>query len=174
MPDQCAYKEGRRRCRRNGTGNPPLCAAHRTVIVDAAASAGAGGVQQALHELMSNGRVSKKTLERALGDVLAGFGIGVGGATFTPPAGMNLPPNWRERMHTAPPPPPIDLAAERRKRAVAEARRTLGFGPGEVVTEEAIKARKRELAKRYHPDRGGDPSQMARVNDAADVLLKAV
>lgn len=53
-------------------------------------------------------------------------------------------------------------------------RSVLGFAPGAKLTADLIKTRKRDLAKLFHPDRGGSPDAMRRVNAAADVLLKEV
>lgn len=46
------------------------------------------------------------------------------------------------------------------------------FGLGERATIKEIKARHRELVKRYHPDAGGehDPEQIRKVNAAYRVL----
>lgn len=40
------------------------------------------------------------------------------------------------------------------------------------ATPEQIKRRYRQLAKRYHPDRGGDPRQMQRIIAAYEFLMK--
>ncbi len=47
------------------------------------------------------------------------------------------------------------------------------FGLGERATRKEIKARHRELVKRYHPDAGGthDQDQIRRVNAAYRILL---
>jgi hypothetical protein len=55
-----------------------------------------------------------------------------------------------------------------------EGRRIMGFTSREVLTEEGIKDRKRQLAKKLHPDRGGSVERMAQVNHAADVLLASL
>lgn len=53
-----------------------------------------------------------------------------------------------------------------------EARRVLGFDPNQPLTAELVKARKKALGQLFHPDKqGGSTDAMARVNDAADVLL---
>ena len=44
--------------------------------------------------------------------------------------------------------------------------------PMNAVTPEAVSRARRQLAKRFHPDRGGDEVEMKRVNDALDVLEK--
>lgn len=49
--------------------------------------------------------------------------------------------------------------------------RALEFAEGERITEKAVKDKRRELAKKYHPDRGGDTERMAEINFAADYLL---
>lgn len=41
------------------------------------------------------------------------------------------------------------------------------------ATQQQIKRRYRQLAKRYHPDRGGDPRQMQRIIAAYEFLMKA-
>ncbi len=45
----------------------------------------------------------------------------------------------------------------------------LGLGPD--ATSDDVRAARRELAKRHHPDRGGDPAAMQAVNEAADDVL---
>lgn len=58
-------------------------------------------------------------------------------------------------------------------RAVIErqqALRVLGLPPN--ATPEQIKRRYRSLAKRYHPDRGGDQRQMQRIIAAYEYLMK--
>ena len=52
----------------------------------------------------------------------------------------------------------------------------LVFGLGERATREEIRARHRELVKRYHPDAGGehDHEQIRRVNAGYGVLLDYV
>ncbi|HEX4207467.1 MAG TPA: J domain-containing protein [Ktedonobacteraceae bacterium] len=46
----------------------------------------------------------------------------------------------------------------------------LGLPPH--ATPQQIKKRYRALAKRHHPDRGGDPQQMQRIIAAYEVLMK--
>lgn len=46
----------------------------------------------------------------------------------------------------------------------------LGLPPN--ATTQQIKRRYRALAKRYHPDRGGDPRQMQRIIAAYELLMK--
>jgi hypothetical protein len=49
---------------------------------------------------------------------------------------------------------------------------TLGLGPD--ATSEEIRTARRRLAKANHPDRGGDPVAMQRINEAADAALLTV
>ncbi len=46
----------------------------------------------------------------------------------------------------------------------------LGLPP--TATPQQIKSRYRTLAKRYHPDRGGDQRQMQRIIAAYELLMK--
>ncbi len=46
----------------------------------------------------------------------------------------------------------------------------LGLPPN--ATRQQIKRRYRSLAKRYHPDRGGDQRQMQRIIAAYELLMK--
>jgi hypothetical protein len=49
---------------------------------------------------------------------------------------------------------------------------TLGLGRDATVDE--IRAARRRLAKAHHPDQGGDPADMQRINEAADAALLAL
>jgi hypothetical protein len=66
---------------------------------------------------------------------------------------------------------PVNPEEEALRRARAAARQVMGFAAGQKLTEDDVKDRKRMLAKRHHPDRGGSAQKMAAVNDAADVLM---
>lgn len=70
-------------------------------------------------------------------------------------------------------PPP---AQPKRKAGMtsAEARALLHFGPKDPLTEAVIRKRKQGLARLVHPDVGGSTEAAARINAAADVLLKQV
>jgi hypothetical protein len=57
------------------------------------------------------------------------------------------------------------------KMSKQEACAVLGFKMGTVMGREAIKSRQRELAKLFHPDKGGSDDAMCRVNEAVEVLL---
>lgn len=50
----------------------------------------------------------------------------------------------------------------------------MGFPETGRLTEAAVKDRRRLLAKKHHPDRGGSVAMMAHINDAADVLLASM
>lgn len=61
----------------------------------------------------------------------------------------------------------------RRETEIHEALETLGLPP--LVTREEIKKRYRQLARRHHPDRkGGDASEMERLNRAYALLMEYV
>lgn len=74
------------------------------------------------------------------------------------------------RARSGPVPPP-----QRDPRRVINPYLVLGFQPGQPLTADLIKARRKKLATLYHPDQnGGDPEAMKMVNAAADMLLKKV
>jgi len=52
-----------------------------------------------------------------------------------------------------------------------EAKETLGFKPGENPTPDAVNRAYKKRAFENHPDRGGDPTMMVKVNVARDILL---
>jgi len=87
-------------------------------------------------------------------------------------SGQTREPNW------APPPGAGGRRAEvdpEIARARAAARQVMGFSPSDILTEELIARRKRQLARRYHPDRqGGSVRKMAEVNNAADILVASL
>ncbi len=48
------------------------------------------------------------------------------------------------------------------------------LGVARDATAEQIRAARRELARRHHPDAGGDPAVMQRINAAAGVALRMI
>lgn len=48
------------------------------------------------------------------------------------------------------------------------------LGLGADATADDVRVARRELAKRHHPDRGGDPEAMQAVNEAADDALQRI
>jgi hypothetical protein len=48
----------------------------------------------------------------------------------------------------------------------------LGLDP--TAGEQDVLAARRDLARRHHPDRGGDPERMRTINAAADAALRAI
>jgi hypothetical protein len=76
----------------------------------------------------------------------------------------------RRATGTPPPPPPPGPQVER-QREIAAARKVLGIPSAVELTEAVIKQHQRKLARKHHPDRGGDVAVMQRINAAADYLL---
>ncbi len=66
---------------------------------------------------------------------------------------------WGSRMN------PVRSIVERQ-----QALAVLGLPPD--ATHQQIKRRYRELAKKHHPDRGGDPREMQRIIAAYELLKK--
>ena len=53
------------------------------------------------------------------------------------------------------------------------ARQTLGLALSGRLTEQLVKKVHKALAVQHHPDKGGDPDTMTRLNNARDVLLQS-
>lgn len=82
-----------------------------------------------------------------------------------------------KRHGRRPPPPPPFNPFRAPDAALIRARDILGFSPNEPLTREQVQRRRRELARRYHPDRGGGAQANARmvaINEAADTLLQTL
>lgn len=84
--------------------------------------------------------------------------------------GQPPPTDWQRGQRRT----PQEDEGARIAREVAAARQVMGFAASEPLTEEVIAARKRLLAKKHHPDRGGSAEKMAAINNAADVLMAAL
>lgn len=87
--------------------------------------------------------------------------------------------NYARRVASAPPPrAPSPSPPPSRDPAELRARDILGFAPNQSITRAEIQQRRRELARRHHPDRSrGDAissSRMKNINEAADRLLQTL
>lgn len=81
-----------------------------------------------------------------------------------PPIGYGRP---RPRVHA----PPVDPAELELQRALLLARQELGFEPRAPLTVVDVERRRKDLARKHHPDLGGDVARMSRINQAADLLV---
>ena len=184
---RCVYTEGGARCRRSGTGDPPLCNPHRIVMQDAGRPPPAfgNGIRDLVDRFVNGKRINRKVWEGAIGDIAAwavaqnqqqhqehrqhhGGGAGYPPPPPPPPPGGNWGwvPNWARPNNAPPPPPSPDPGIEARKKA----RKAMGFTQTEELTLEMLQKRRRELARKHHPDRGGSVAKMQEINAAADVL----
>jgi len=176
--DQCVYSEGNRRCRRTGTGDPPVCNAHKIAYVEAARKATSRRPGDAIYNLfdtfLSGKKVTRKKIKNAwddLGDIIGDPNVR---SKFTPPNGWQPPPGWTQRQAPTGQPPPEDPRVAEARREFLLAKRVMGFAESEPITADQVKDRRKELARRYHPDRpGGSVDKMQQINAAADVLLRA-
>lgn len=172
-PARCAFHEGRRRCPRNGTGHPPLCRSHAILVEDDEPSGGIiadlvgdvfGGalddvISDADRWLADNSRTIAQNARSAVENY-----ISAAAQKRARPAPPPLPHAEAPRRPPAPQPPPPPPGPTPRE--------ILGFPPTGPITRAQIKARQRDLARLFHPDSGGNPRQMQRVNDAAAEMLK--
>jgi len=175
--------EGPRRCRRNGTGNPALCGAHRDAIGASAAPAvspfasildslfrgrplQAGAVEGATIaavERLIGRKLTNAELEQARTHGFAYFAAQRPPGS-PPPPGQAPPPGYRNQ----------EKAAAERARVIGRARKTLGFTAREHLDRDIIKARHRDLARKHHPDKGGSLERMQAINAAVATLLGSV
>ena len=174
---RCAYVEGRQRCKRAGTGNPPLCEAHRIVLEEEAARPPRPGERLVglLGRAFRGQKISDKHVHAGIADLVDLFQQN---PNFEEPQAQakerlrEQARQWQQRQaNGAPRPPP---AAKKRAAELEHARIVLGFPAGQKLTVDDIKKRHRELARKHHPDHGGDVRKMAAVNHAVDLLVSAM
>lgn len=186
--EQCVYKEDGRRCRRSATGNPALCNPHRIAVVEAARQEQAAPAGEKVYSLLEKIFTGRKVNRRAVEDA-AREAAGIWDWYQTqvrqghvqpgpvPPVDDEGAPRqnghrwWDPLINQQRRPPPDPRIAER-KAARQRARVTLGFTPTEPLSEDVLKKRQRELARKHHPDRGGSVTKMQEINAAVDVLLE--
>lgn len=190
-PLRCSYREDERQCRRNGVGNPPLCAAHELVVQQA----GASPLRDVVDRIRTGQRVSSEDLIGAVTELAFGiFAPGIGPddvmrarqaaeqARRAAQARVAAEQMRRARVRVDADPPPTSAKPDPNGRdpRVVAARRALGFDNLYLhLTADEVKAKRRELARKYHPDHARDDrdrafrtQQMAHINAAADLLLE--
>lgn len=173
---RCAYREGDRQCRRNGTGNPPLCNAHRTALEEMRGPQSFAGTMGALFGKFMRGQpISNEDLSRVADQgaqwVRQRAARPERGAPQSAVDSVLHELIRRQRAASPPPPPP--------KAAKPDPRPVLGWKAGQAVTVEQVQRRRRELARKFHPDRAGPDqkkareltAKLAKINDAADQLI---
>lgn len=184
--EQCCYREDGRRCRRSATGNTPvpLCNPHKIAVAEQTrkqsepASVGAG-VTELFDRVMSGRKVNRKVVAEAVGDIAQWWeqfqAQQAQRAQQEPPIGPHnarwYDPIVNEAKKRTQQRPPEDPRVAELKQKRSRARQVLGFGQQDELTEEMLNARRRELARKFHPDRGGSVTKMQEINDAVDVLL---
>jgi hypothetical protein len=161
MPPQCAFREGTRRCRKNGTGNPPLCATHRLIVNEDVArqAQAAKAVFDVVQDFVKDpGAAVNRFFSSFRPNPVPNLDDDLDDDVAPRRASPRSPPPPPRRP--APPPPPKD-----------DARVVLGFPPDLKLTDAMIKERRRRLAAIMHPDANGSKETMQRINDAATALL---
>lgn len=190
---RCEYVENGRRCSRDGDGTPALCNPHKLVIGDEARRRAAGarapgdGVFNLFERMFSGKKINRKVIDEALNDAsdILGRVSAANSRARQAPQGEQQQQQrtdpfseWfrqqQARQQDAPPPGPDPRELEK-KQARQRARITLGFGMSDPLTLEQISARRKELARKFHPDKkGGSTAKMQEINAAADALEAGV
>lgn len=194
---RCAYHEAGKRCPRNGVGSPPLCPRHKALVKKAQESrAPTTIIGDLVSDFLQGKPINREAIFGAVQEMSREWQGGIGG-DYRPPVDNGQSENqthtrqrdpravfreWAQRMagqgrqHSAPPPDD----EQQRRVVVNKARRTLGFPLNTAVSEDAIKKRHRELAKKWHPDLGSAADRTMReakmrdINAAVDVLMAAL
>lgn len=178
-PERCVFHdpEAGRRCRRNGTGTPPLCQAHRDVLDQREESPFAEilgsiltgrrpsqrSVEDAIRDFTQNvfgKRMSKAELDELLSRARAAATGATAGSSQSSSSSSDARSSERDR----------ERSEVEKARLVSKARRTLGFTATEPLTRDGVKKRYRELARKHHPDMGGSTAKMAELNRAMEIL----
>jgi len=151
---RCAFKEGKRRCSRNGFGNPPLCRAHAIQVR-------LHGEQEEILEenpLYAFINIADRALSRSNSNFAKQAGTLFGEFLAASANKASAQRQYITPQYIPPPAPndPLEI---------------LGFPAGSTPTKTQIKARQRELAQLFHPDKGGSLAAMQKVNDAVNALL---
>lgn len=184
----CAYVEGGRRCRRAGSGNPPICAVHKLALESEAVTPERPGARlgKMIARVLRGQRISDDVLHAGLEDLVdvaarvaserPASTPGTGAPWWAPNMAPTIPDPNRERRREPRRDPPRQ---ERRKKASTppaepDPRIVLGFAAGQKVTAEEVKKRHRELARKHHPDRGGSLAKMQEINAAVDQIMASL
>ncbi len=169
-PTRCSYQEGGRRCPYEGAGEPALCPPHRLALQEAARPRSPierlGGT---VIDFLQGNPINRDDTLGAVQEIFQQWS-GTIGSEYRPTSGPPPGYTWGQPPGQGGRGASIDPNAEARRAA----RQVMGFAASEPLTEDLISARKRQLAKRHHPDRGGSVEKMAAINDAADILLAAL
>lgn len=137
------------------------------------------GITGLLDSLFSGRRITKRKLDAAWQDVSSIMGGRMPPMPDMPPMPTmpGIPPMGQARAQSRQQPrqpPRVDPAVVEAKRRFMAAKRTMGFPDSQQITADDVRERRKELAKKLHPDRpGGSVEKMAAVNAAADELLAA-
>jgi hypothetical protein len=163
--------------------NPPLCNTHRVVFADIGRTPARVPGQAAvdlLGDLLSGQKVSRDRVQDAINDLLGGawqMGGGMAGGYYPEDDGAGVDTEWtphnsggphdrRHHRHASSFDPEAAELAEARRRA----RIVMGFAASERITLEQLRVTYKKLARKHHPDLGGDREKMTQVNAANDVL----
>lgn len=170
---RCAYVERGQRCRRAGTGNPPLCEPHRIVLEDVAARPPRPGEKLVglLGRVFRGQKISDQHVHAGIEDLVGMFQQHPNFEELKAQAEAQLREQARRfqqqhQQRQAPPRP--------KKPPGPDPRIVLGFAAGQKLTADDVKKRHRELARKHHPDRGGSVARMQEINAAVDQLLASM
>jgi len=193
---KCEFQEGRKRCTRNGIGEPALCDQHRAALEQFGYQVPRPGIGEQLggmFDQMLNGyQPSAAQMEQVAADMagaLLGRRVTIDEVRKVRHGDVATLRAYAAQLHqarvrrngdaaaSAGPSPSFDPAIAAKiehAKACGRARAVLGFTATEKVDAAILKAKHRELAKLHHPDRGGSVERMTKINHAVDLLAKSL
>lgn len=192
-PTKCEFKDGRRRCHRNGHGEPALCDQHRRALEGLGYQMPRPGIGEQLggifDQIVSGVAPKSIQFEQIAADIagsLLGRTVTIEEVRRTRSGDYSQIHAYLEALRAraaqaqqrAQPQAPFDPTIAARieyMKSLGRARAVLGFTKDDALTPELIKDRYRKLARQHHPDReGGSTEKMQKINAAADLLSKSL
>lgn len=192
---QCQWTEVGRRCTRDVGEGQALCRPHQVAAAEqqrraqhaAARAAESNPISELVEDFFADNPFAAKA-GQFLNDMGWSLG-GIFGGGYSPPIDNvpppEVPPEYRDQYRyqqhqerqQAPPPPPSEDP-----RVVMRARVELGYGPSDPISADSIRDRRKQLARKWHPDLAGkdekrrrlNEERMRTINDSCDVLIASI
>lgn len=177
-PLRCAFRVDGRRCTRNGTGNPPLCNRCRDsmAVGPNPIAAAKSAITDVISRFVTGKRITERDVQGAMSEVAAMLGGTPLGDAVRQGASGGLLPWMKPPAPPRPQPPRQPDPVIARNKEIARCRKVLGIDGMFLHLDRAeLDKIRRQLARKYHPDRkGGSTAKMQEINHAVDFLLTTV
>lgn len=194
---KCEFKEGRKRCTRDGVGAPALCDQHRAALDQLGWQLPRPGIGEQIggifDQILHGQAPSSGQFEAIAADIagsLLGRKVTVEEVRKTRSGDYSQMKAYLDALRTRAAQMPQNgsngqmphaFDPERQAKieymkSLGRARAVMGFTKDDILTEQILKTRHRELARQHHPDRAGPEStvKMQRINQAMELLEKSL